>query len=110
MGFLVLILGFMAIRFVGEGIIIYVTDPIFENFWIPVLEKLSGMLGEGPLRNILIGTLIDGGIDLEQSLGVLSTGLYVEFGMVLPYIIAFYSGLSFLEDFGYLPRLAVVTA
>jgi ferrous iron transport protein B len=28
--------------------------------------------------------------------------------MVLPYIIAFYSGLSFLEDFGYLPRLAVV--
>ena len=108
MGFLVLILGFMAIRFVGEGIIIYVTDPIFENFWIPVLEKLSGMLGEGPLRNILIGTLIDGGIDLEQSLGVLSTGLRVACGTLLPYIIAFYSGLSFLEDFGYLPRLAVV--
>ena len=75
---------------------------------ILALEKLSGILGEGPLRNILIGTLIDGEIDLEQSLGVLSTGLYVEFGMVLPYIIAFYSGLSFLEDFGYLPRLAVV--
>ena len=107
-GFLVLILGFMVIRFVGEGIITHITDPIFENFWILALEKLSGILGEGPLRNILIGTLIDGEIDLEQSLGVLSTGLYVEFGMVLPYIIAFYSGLSFLEDFGYLPRLAVV--
>ncbi len=108
MGFLVLILGFTAIRFVGEGIITHVTDPIFENLWMPVLEKLNTMLGEGPVRNILIGTLIDGEIDLEQSLGVLSTGLYVEFGMVLPYIIAFYSGLSFLEDFGYLPRLAVV--
>ena len=107
-GLFVLVVGFMAIRFVGEGIITYITDPIFENLWIPVLDRLNEMLGEGPLRNILVGTLIDGKVDLEQSLGVLSTGLYVEFGMVLPYIIAFYSGLSFLEDFGYLPRLAVV--
>ncbi|NLX85015.1 MAG: ferrous iron transporter B [Synergistaceae bacterium] len=108
MGIVVLIFGFMAVRFVGEGIIDYVTDPIFDNLWMPVLEKLNILLGEGQLRNILIGTLFDGKIDFEQSLGVLSTGLYVEFGMVLPYIIAFYSGLSFLEDFGYLPRLAVV--
>lgn len=107
-GLFVLVVGFMSIRFVGEGIITYITDPIFENLWIPVLDRLNEMLGEGPLRNILVGTLIDGKVDLEQSLGVLSTGLYVEFGMVLPYIIAFYSGLSFLEDFGYLPRLAVV--
>ena len=107
-GLFVLVVGFMAIRFVGEGIITYITDPIFQNLWIPVLDRLNEMLGEGPLRNILVGTLIDGKVDLEQSLGVLSTGLYVEFGMVLPYIIAFYSGLSFLEDFGYLPRLAVV--
>ncbi len=108
LGFLVLILGFMSIRFVGEGIITYVTDPIFENLWVPLLGKLNIALGDGVVRNILIGALIDGKIDLEQSLGVLSTGIYVEFGMVLPYIIAFYSGLSFLEDFGYLPRLAVV--
>jgi len=108
MGILVLVLGFMAIRFIGEGIINYVTDPIFNNLWMPVLEKLNTLLGEGQLRNILIGTLFEGKIDFEQSLGVLSTGIYVEFGMVLPYIIAFYSGLSFLEDFGYLPRLAVV--
>lgn len=108
MGILVLILGFMAVRFVGEGIINHVTDPIFEKLWMPVLQKINTMLGDGQLRHILIGTLFDGEIDFEQSLGVLSTGIYVEFGMVLPYIIAFYSGLSFLEDFGYLPRLAVV--
>ena len=45
-GFLVLILGFMVIRFVGEGIIAHITDPIFENFWILALEKLGGILGE----------------------------------------------------------------
>lgn len=108
MGILILVLGFMAIRFIGEGIITYITDPIFDNLWMPVLERLNTMLGEGQIRKILIGTLFEGKINFEQSMGVLSTGIYVEFGMVLPYIIAFYSGLSFLEDFGYLPRLAVV--
>lgn len=108
MGLTVLILGFAVIRFLGEGIISYITDPLFEKLWIPVLEKLNSLLGEGHIRSILIGKVINGSINLEQSLGVLSTGVYVEFGMVLPYIIAFYAGLSFLEDFGYLPRLAVV--
>ena len=108
MGFLVLALSFTLIRFVGEGLISYIFDPIFENFWLPLLEKLSGLFGDGYLRALLIGKHFDGSIDLEQSMGVLSTGFYVEFGMVLPYIIAFYAVLSFLEDFGYLPRLAVV--
>lgn len=109
LGIFVLMVCFMLIRFIGEGIITYVTDPIFEDIYLPLLEKLSAYLsGEGSLHNILIGKLFDGEIDFEQSLGLLSTGIYVEFGMVLPYIVAFYSILSFLEDFGYLPRLAVV--
>lgn len=108
LGIFILSLCFVLIRFLGEGIINYVTDPLFERYYLPLLEKISGLLGGGYIHNILIGELFDGAIDLEQSLGVLSTGIYVEFGMVLPYIIAFYSILSFLEDFGYLPRLAVV--
>jgi ferrous iron transport protein B len=52
--------------------------------------------------------LIDGEVDFVQSMGLLTTGLFVPFGMVLPYIIAFYLMLSFLEDVGYLPRLAVL--
>ncbi|MCF0248162.1 MAG: ferrous iron transporter B, partial [Synergistes sp.] len=108
LGILVLALSFMLIRFAGEGLIEYIFDPIFEYFWLPVLDKLNVICGDGFVRTMLIGRLFDGSIDLEQSMGVLSTGLYVEFGMVLPYIIAFYAVLSFLEDFGYLPRLAVV--
>jgi ferrous iron transport protein B len=41
-------------------------------------------------------------------MGLLSTGIYVEFGMILPYIISFYLILSILEDIGYLPRLAII--
>lgn len=109
LGIFILSVCFTMIRFLGEGLITYVTDPFFENLYLPALGKISALLGgSGYLHNALIGTLFDGAINLEQSLGMLSTGIYVEFGMVLPYIIAFYSILSFLEDFGYLPRLAVV--
>lgn len=109
LGIFILSLCFALIRFIGEGIIAYITDPLFESLYMPLLEKISGLLGGGGYpHNILIGKTFHGVIDLEQSLGVLSTGIYVEFGMVLPYIIAFYSILGFLEDLGYLPRLAVV--
>ena len=108
LGLMILAVSFTAIRYVGEGIINYITDPIFEKLWLPVLEKLNASFGGTYIGDILVGKLINGAIDLEQSLGVLSTGFYVEFGMVLPYIIAFYAVLSFLEDFGYLPRLAVI--
>lgn len=108
LGISILAVSFAVIRVVGEGIIRYITDPIFNALWMPLLEKLNAILGHGYMQSMLIGRLIDGHINLEQSLGVLSTGFYVEFGMVLPYIVAFYAVLSFLEDFGYLPRLAVV--
>jgi ferrous iron transport protein B len=42
-------------------------------------------------------------------MGLLTTGIYVPFAMVLPYIIAFYSILAIFEDSGYLPRLATLT-
>ncbi|MDO4988330.1 MAG: ferrous iron transporter B [Synergistes sp.] len=107
-GVLILAVGFAVIRIAGEGLIAYVFDPIFAKLWLPLLDAMKDALGDGVVRDILIGKLFDGSIDLEQSMGVLSTGFYVEFGMVLPYIISFYAVLSFLEDFGYLPRLAVV--
>ena len=56
-----------------------------------------------------IGHLIDGQIDYLQSMGLLTTGIYVPFAMVLPYIIAFYLVLAIFEDSGYLPRLATLT-
>jgi ferrous iron transport protein B len=51
---------------------------------------------------------VDGAIDFERSLGLLTTAPYVEFVMVLPYVAVFYVLLSFLEDVGYIPRLALL--
>ncbi len=105
----VLAASFIVVRFIGESLIGYVFDPLFNNLWLPVLDRLSDLLGGGGfLHTVLIGSLINGNIDFVQSFGLLSSGLYVPFAMVLPYIVSFYLILGLLEDTGYLPRLAVL--
>lgn len=100
---------FKFMRFIGEGIINHITDPVFMNIYQPMLEKLSSSWQEkGFWFHLLIGDLINGKIDFKQSLGVLTTAPYIEIGMVLPYVISFYFILSLLEDIGYLPRLAIL--
>lgn len=106
---IVLFLAFKLIRFVGEGLIGYVCEPVFENLWSPLMLKLSNFLGsEGFVHDLVIGHLVEGQIDYGQSFGLLTTGLFVPLAAVLPYVFAFYLVLSFLEDFGYLPRLAIM--
>lgn len=106
---LVLYLSFKTVRLIGEGLIDFVFDPMFEGLLRPVVTRLSVALGsEGFFHDLLIGRVINGEIDFEASMGLLSTGLYVPITMVLPYVFAFYVVLSVLEDVGYLPRLAVL--
>ena len=104
----VLYLTFQVIRFLGEGMITYLMDPLFQGYYAPAISDLAGSMGPGLLKQILFGRLSGGDIHFLESMGVLTTGLYVPFAVVLPYIIAFYFLLSVLEDSGYLPRLATL--
>ncbi|MBN1412353.1 MAG: ferrous iron transporter B [Spirochaetales bacterium] len=105
----VLFLTFSLIRFIGESLIGYVFEPLFENIWSPLILKLSALLGGGGFfHDLLVGKLIEGQIDYGQSFGLLTTGLFVPLGAVLPYVLGFYIVLSILEDSGYLPRVAVM--
>ena len=105
---LILALVFWTVRFTGENLITYLFDPLFE-FYLPMVTNLSNALGKsGVVHDILVGTLIEGKIDYIQSMGLLTTGLYVPLAMVLPYVFAFYLVLGILEDSGYLPRLATL--
>ncbi|HUW22744.1 MAG TPA: ferrous iron transporter B, partial [bacterium] len=105
----VVYIAFKLIRFIGEGLIGYVFEPIFEKLWAPLMMKLSSILGSGGfIHDILIGKIFEGKIEFFESFGILTTGLFVPFAAVLPYVFAFYLVLSFFEDSGYLPRLGVL--
>ena len=104
----IIITAFWIVRIIGENLISYIFEPFFEEIYKPLAMRLSDWLGPGLIHDFLIGKLIDGNIEFVESLGMLTTGLFVPIGMVLPYILAFYFVLSILEDTGYLPRLATL--
>jgi len=105
---LVIIAIFRVIIGIGE-LLIGLMEQLFERLYTPVIMFLSRVLGgEGVLHQIFIGDISGETIDYEAAMGVLTTGVYLEIGIVLPYILMFYIVLGFLEDLGYLPRLAVL--
>ena len=115
-------LSFSLVRLIGEFLITggigivgepwvalpFGTELLFDGVLHEPLMRLSRILGPGSfLHRMLIGTLVDGRIDFMQSFGILTSGLFIPIGVVLPYLLSFYFVLSLLEDSGYLPRLAV---
>ncbi|OQA92021.1 MAG: Ferrous iron transport protein B [Elusimicrobia bacterium ADurb.Bin231] len=100
----VLFVVFNFVRFIGEGLIETVLEPAFTNYYMPFILRLFSSLKIDFLRGILLGNPPV----VMESFGVLLTGVYVPVVVVFPYILSFYIVLSFLEDFGYLPRLAVL--
>ncbi|MCD6571994.1 MAG: ferrous iron transporter B [Thermoplasmata archaeon] len=107
LAFVIIIASFWIVRFIGETLVNLIFDPIFQ-IYKPIALQISHLLGPGVLHDIIIGRLVNGDISFMESMGLLTTGIYVPFAAVLPYIIAFYLILSILEDSGYLPRLATL--
>lgn len=107
---LVIALGVLAasfgfVRLVGESLISYVLDPLFSHAYMPALLKLAGLAAPPEwLRAFILGVKP---VPME-SFGLLTTGVYIPVVILLPYIFSFYLVLSFLEDSGYLVRIAVV--
>jgi ferrous iron transport protein B len=105
----VLAFAFVIIRLVAENLIEHVLDPLFSSLWAPVVLRLSAVMdGSGFLHDIVVGKVAGGEVSFVESFGLITSGLYVPFAMVLPYIVSFYLVLGLLEDTGYLPRLAVL--
>jgi len=96
---------FWTIRFAGEGLINHVLDPLFIHAWLPLAKGALSGLAEGSFLKVLLLGVTP--VPME-SFGLLTTGLYIPFVTVLPYIISFYAALGLLEDIGYLPRLAIM--
>lgn len=87
---------------------------LFDEHLLPWLQGIF----PGGLGNWFYAIMIDAGHikngvliasdNCFEAFGVLTSGLFVPFGVVLPAIFIFYLMLSLLEDIGYMPRLAVL--
>lgn len=78
---------------------------LFDGHWLPWLQ---GVFAGTPawVFNIFVGDpLAD---NCFEAFGVLTSGIFVAIGVVLPAIVAFYLIFAILEDVGYMPRLAVL--
>ncbi|MFH1788237.1 MAG: ferrous iron transporter B, partial [Candidatus Altiarchaeota archaeon] len=101
----VLFVMFSFIIATGNWVIGNILDPFFYDVYGPIIRGLiEPLFSDGIVHDILLGE----GEDFIESLGVLTTGVYVPLDMVLPFVILFYFSLSVLEDVGYLPRLATL--
>jgi len=86
---------------------------LFDGYWLPWLQGIFPGQG-GWLYSIMVdaGGIESGKFVLSdncfEAFGVLTSGLFVAIGVVLPAIFIFYLMLALLEDVGYMPRLAVL--
>ncbi|KQC04233.1 MAG: hypothetical protein APR53_00185 [Methanoculleus sp. SDB] len=78
---------------------------LFDDHWLPWLQA------SWPAPDSLLYYLAVGDPLAEtcfEAFGMLTSGLFVAIGVVLPAVLIFYLMMTLLEDSGYLPRLAVL--
>lgn len=92
------------VRFMGEGMINYLLDPFYTKIYAPFVTDLANQIPWDFVKGLLVGY----SMDPLESFGIFTSGLYIAMVLVFPYFFSFYLVFGFLEDFGYLPRLAVV--
>lgn len=101
---LVLLATLLTVRFMGEGLADHLLEPLYSRLYSPFMVNIVNYIPFQIIKGLLIGY----NPDPLQSFGILTSGVYIALVLVLPYFFSFYLVFGFLEDFGYLPRLAVV--
>ena len=100
----VMIATFAIIRFLGEGLSGRLFEPLYSRYYYPFISHLVSLIPSKAIQAILVGA----SADPLQSFRILTSGVYISIVLVFPYFFSFYLMFGFLEDTGYLPRLAVV--
>jgi ferrous iron transport protein B len=71
-------------------------DGLFARYVNPAAASLAGLLPYAMLRDFLVGEY-----------GLVSMGLTYAIAIILPVVATFFLAFGFLEDSGYIPRLAI---
>jgi ferrous iron transport protein B len=81
---------------------------IFDCHWLPFLQNSFAGAESSWAYRIFIDAGPEAATNCFESMGVLTSGLFIVFGVVLWAVLAFYLIFALLEDIGYMPRLAVL--
>ena len=88
--------------FIGEFGATWLVDTlnskIFEGMLFPLVTGFTDRLPSPFLRDMI----------MDPDFGILSTGVFLAMGLVLPVIFCFYISFGILEDSGYLPRISIL--
>ena len=96
--FLVMALLIGVVVFGGRGLRAAALLPLVNDLIVPFFRWLfASFIPEGIFLNILTGEF-----------GIFVISFEWILALVFPYVLFFYVGFSFLEDFGYLPRISVL--
>ncbi|MBP7211462.1 ferrous iron transporter B [bacterium] len=102
--FIVLFTTLLIVRTIGESVTSYVLEPFYHKLYAPLIFDIEKLIPYPMLNSLLFGT----SSDPLQSFGIFTSGVYIALVLVFPYFFSFYIIFGFLEDLGYLPRLAIV--
>jgi ferrous iron transport protein B len=97
--FLVLLLVYQFVGVFGAGTLVdWIERGLFEERVNPLLVRAFSLLPSEGVRDFFVGPY-----------GLLTVGLTYGLAIVLPIVLTFFFAFAWLEDSGYLPRLAVMS-
>ena len=98
--------------FVAGTTVDFLENSIFKAYYEPFMRSLVGSIIPYDNSSMAATLFIDPvralGTILVGDYGVLTLTITYLYALLLPLVFGFYLGLAFLEDSGYLPRLAVL--
>ena len=88
--------------FVGNFGAIYLVDLLNNRIFVGILTPLFETMVQ-PIPSVFVRAAL-----VDPDFGVLTTGLFLAFGIVMPVMLCFYVFFGILEESGYLPRFSVL--
>jgi ferrous iron transport protein B len=73
-------------------------EHVFVGFLVPLVESWAARIPSDFVRDALV----------DPDFGLVPTGLFLAFGLVMPVLFFFYTAFGMLNESGYLPRLSVL--
>jgi ferrous iron transport protein B len=95
----VLALTYGFVGFLGADVLVSLVEgKLFGQVLMPLIRNVVGAIPSPFVQQLLVGQF-----------GLLSVGIVLSIGIVLPVLATFFVAFAVLEDTGYLPRLSIIT-